>query len=268
MGRGRLMDRHTIQVGERDDHRREDPDRDRRPSGDPVDPGLRTRDHLERGVPSARAAQAHHHRRRGLHRRRIRRHLQRARRQGRSGAAARPRAARLRRGVPHLRARGAEGQRHPHAHRDRDRPHRRQGRRRQERPVRGPHAAGRHVRDRLRDVRHRPRAQHVGHRAREGGRAAQQGGRHRGRRMVEDDGRQYLGGGRRHRSHQPHAGRADGRPLLRRHRVRQQAAQGRPSRRAVGGVLPARDGQCRPDRGGGAGCSSASSASSRRRSGR
>ncbi len=39
-------------------------------------------------------------------------------------------------------------ERHPHAHRDGDRPHRRQGRRRQERPVRGPHAARRHVRDR------------------------------------------------------------------------------------------------------------------------
>ena len=32
MGRGRLMDRHTIEVGEQDDHRREDPDRDRRRS--------------------------------------------------------------------------------------------------------------------------------------------------------------------------------------------------------------------------------------------
>ena len=84
------------------------------------------------------------------------------------------------------------------------------------------------------------------------GRAARQGGRDRGRRMVEDHGAQHLGGGRRHRPHQPHAGGDHGRPRLRRHRVRQQAAQGRPSQRGVGRVLPARDGQCRPDRGRGA----------------
>ena len=111
--------------------------------------------------------------------------------------------------------------------------------------------ARRHVRDRSRDVRHRPRAQHQGHRPGEGGRAGRQGRRHRRRRMVEDHGAQHLGGGRRHRPHQPHAGGADGRPLLRRHRVRQQAAQGRPSRRAVGRVLPARARQCRADGGGG-----------------
>ena len=89
------------------------------------------------------------------------------------------------------------------------------------------------------------------HRPGEGGRAGRQGGRHRRRRMVQDHGAQHLGGGRRHRPHQPHAGGADGRPLLRRHRVRQQAAQGRPSRRAVGRVLPARARQCRADGGGG-----------------
>ena len=119
------------------------------------------------------------------------------------------------------------------------------------RPSRVHTPARRHVRDRSRDVRHRPRAQHRGHRAREGGRAARQGRRHRRRRMVQDDGAQHLGGGRRHRPHQPHARGDHGRPLLRRHRVRQQAAQARPSRRAVGRVLPARARQCRADGGGG-----------------
>ena len=231
-----------------DDHGRQDPGGDRRRAGGARDSRQGIRHQLERGVPSARAAQAHRHRRRRLHRRRVRRHLQRARRPGRPGAAPRPRAARLRRGMPHRRARLAEAKRHHHAHRDADPAHRidkRQG------PVHRAYPARRHVRNRSRDVRHRPRAQHQRHRPGEGGRAGRQGGRHRRRRMVQDHGRQHLGGGRRHRPHQPHAGGADGRPLLRRHRVRQQAAQGRPSRRAVGRVLPARARQCRADGGGG-----------------
>ena len=37
MGRGRLMDRHTIEVGERDRHGRQDPGRHRRPARDAAD---------------------------------------------------------------------------------------------------------------------------------------------------------------------------------------------------------------------------------------
>ena len=78
---------------------------------------------------------------------------------GRHRDPPRPRAARLRRGVPHLRARGAEGERHQHAHRD-ARSQRIDGRTDGKAPYRAAHAARRHVRDRPRDVRHRPRAQH------------------------------------------------------------------------------------------------------------
>ena len=119
MGRGRLMDRHTIEVGERDGHGREDPDRHRRPARGAAIPRQRVRHHLQRGVPSARP----------LPKRitivgggyiavefaGIFNGLGCA---GRPGDPPRPRAARLRRGVPHRRARGAEGKRHQHAHRD------------------------------------------------------------------------------------------------------------------------------------------------------
>ena len=79
MGRGRLMDRHTIQVGE------ETVTAEKiliATGGRPVVPddsrqGIRH--HVQRGVPSARsAAQAHHDRGWRLYRRRVRRHLQRA----------------------------------------------------------------------------------------------------------------------------------------------------------------------------------------------
>jgi glutathione reductase (NADPH) len=78
MGRGRLMDRHTIEVGGETDHRRQDPGRDRRPPEVPPIPGTSSRSPRTRRSICPTAAQAHHHRRRRLHRRRVRRHLPRA----------------------------------------------------------------------------------------------------------------------------------------------------------------------------------------------
>ena len=105
MGRGRLMDRHTIEVGGRDASRPKDPGRDRRPARGAATARASNRHHLQRGVPSARPLPKRiADRRRRLHRRRVRRHLQRPGRPGRPGAAPRPRAARLRRGMPHRRA--------------------------------------------------------------------------------------------------------------------------------------------------------------------
>ena len=268
MGRGRLMDRHTDRGRRRDDHGREDPDRDRRPpvgaghSRAANSPSPRTRPSICPTLPKRIAIVGGGyiavefagifnglgcHVDLVLRRDRVLRGFDEECRTAVHDA---------------LKDSGIKMRTEM-----RDRPHRSPRSRRQG-AVRGAHAARRHVRDRSRDVRHRPRAQHGGHRPREGGRAARQGRRHRRRRMVEDHGAQHLGGGRRHRPHQPHAGRHHGGPLLRRHRVRQQAAQARPSRRAVGGVLPARARQCRPDRGGGAAARWARSASSPRPSGR
>ena len=182
MGRGRLMDRHTIEVGG------ETITADKilvATGGAPVVPddsrqGIRH--HLERGVPSARAAQARRDRRRRLHRRRVRRHLQRAGLRGRPRAAPRPRAARLRRGVPHRRARGAEGKRHQDAHRDADPAHR--SRQTARRPFTVHTQLGGMFETDLVMYATGRAPNTNGHRPGEGGRAARQGGRHRRRRMV------------------------------------------------------------------------------------
>ena len=159
MGRGRLMDRHTIEVGGQTITAEKILVAT---GGRPVCPTIPG---SEFAITSNEAFHLPELPKRiaivggGYIARRVRRHLQRARRRGRPGAAPRPRAARLRRGMPHRRARCAEGKRRQDAHRDADRSAS-SDQNGDKAPFTRAHPARRHVRDRPRDVRHRPRAQH------------------------------------------------------------------------------------------------------------
>ena len=69
-----------------------------RPNVDPQVAGHRARHHVERGISAQSVAEAHRHRRRRIHRGRVRRHLRRSRRRDDADLSRRKNPARLRRG--------------------------------------------------------------------------------------------------------------------------------------------------------------------------